>query len=44
MSFRIFTYALRPTFIKPDLVPLDLWVLCTLVVMYVGVLGVPDPG
>jgi hypothetical protein len=28
MFFQIFAYALRPMFIKPDLVPLDFWVLC----------------
>ena len=28
MFFQIFAYALRPMFIKPDLVPLDGWVLC----------------
>ena len=31
MFFQIFAYALRPMFIKPDLVPLDFWVLCNLV-------------
>eukprot|EP00913_Durusdinium_trenchii_P030973 g29010.t1 len=30
MFFQIFAYALRPMFIKPDLVPFDGWVLCNL--------------
>lgn len=33
MFFQIFAYALRPMFIKPDLVPLDFWVLCNFFVM-----------
>ncbi|CAK9103078.1 Sphingolipid delta(4)-desaturase DES1-like, partial [Durusdinium trenchii] len=33
MFFQIFAYALRPMFIKPDLVPFDGWVLCNLLVM-----------
>ncbi|CAJ1373443.1 unnamed protein product [Effrenium voratum] len=33
MFFQIFAYALRPMFIKPDLVPVDGWVVCNFLVM-----------
>mmetsp|Transcript_79958 Transcript_79958/g.97870 ORF Transcript_79958/g.97870 Transcript_79958/m.97870 type:complete len:332 (+) Transcript_79958:55-1050(+) len=33
MFFQIFGYALRPMFIKPDLAPVDFWVLCNFFVM-----------